>query len=159
MAIVDRKGNRLKVEVSYDGKALNDATKVWANISADAGTLSNMTGDRDIAGFNTHAGSELGYSDPSMMEFTLTVVHRNSASSTLEDFKETFNGVADSAVLDIRWAYNEGAVGALRTACKCILRTNPHTGADPGSSAPITIALTFATTPSDIHEDVVPTPP
>lgn len=155
MAIVDRKGNRLKVEMSVDGKALNDVTKVWTNISADSGTLGDPSGDRDVGAFHTHAGSELGYKDPDMIEFPLTLVHRNSTTSTLELMKETFDGTDDAAI-DIRWAYNKGAAGALRTAAKCILRTNPYTGADPSSSTPITKQLTFVTTLGDMYEDVVP---
>ena len=157
MTIVNRKGNRLLVQMSVDGKALDDVTKVWTNISADSGVLGDMSGDREIGSFETHAGSELSYKASSTYEFPLTVVHRNSTSSTLETMKETFNGAEDDEI-DIRWAYDEGAVGALRTACKCILKTNPYTGADPSSSTPITKALTFVTTPGDILEDVVPAP-
>lgn len=157
MAIVDRKGNRLKVELSFDGKALNDVTKVYSDVSADSGVLGDPSGDRDVGAFHTHAGAELSYKDPDMIEIPLTVVHRNSPTSTLELLKETWNGT-EPAEVDIRWAYDQGAEGALRTAAKCILRTNPYTGADPSSSTPVTKQLTFVTTPGDIYEDVVPAP-
>lgn len=156
MGIVDNKGNKLKVEISWDGTLAWDAVgHTWSVVSADSGVLDISGADRSFGEFKTHAGTIASYSEGGLVDINLTVVHRNATGSTLEKMLDRFDGTESEPRFFIRWAYDEGASGALRRTALVILQTNPLTGADPSSATPVTKQLTMKTTMEDIHRDAV----
>ena len=153
MSICDAQGNKLLVQYSTDAETWNDGTATWSNVSADTGMLDVSGGDRSAAEFKTFTDTIVAVDTTGVININLNVVFRNSTSSFLEFLTDTWDGTEDDC-LWLRWAYAEGAEGALRRTAQVKMLTNPFTGADASSATPVTKSLTFAT--AKINRDVVP---
>ena len=156
MSICSGDGGILKVEYSDDPSlAWNDAGHTWNNISGVTGVLDVTGGDKQAAEFRTHAGALTGLSSTGLKNINLNVAFQNASSSFLEFLTDSWDGTATTVCFFLRWSYNAGASGALRRTAKVALLTNPFTGGDPGSGAPVTKQLTFVVD-GDIERDAVP---
>jgi hypothetical protein len=156
MGICDVQGNKLKVEYSTDADSWNDSGATWTAVSDVVGMLDVTGGDKTASEYKTFSDTIAALDRPGVQNIQLTVVFQNSTSSFLETLTDTWDGT-DPECLYLRWAYNEGADGALRRTAQAAMLTNPFTGGDASSSTPVTKQLTFATT--EIHRDTVPVTP
>lgn len=155
MSICDAQGNQLLVQYSTNATTWDDVGVgvVWTNVSADSGMLDVSGGDKSAAEFKTFDGAVVAIDRSGVININLNVVFRNSVSSFLEFLTDTWDGT-ETECFFLRWAYANGAAGALRRTAEVSLLTNPFTGADASSATPISKSLTFAT--AEVHRDVVP---
>lgn len=155
MGFKDSNGADLVVEYSTDDSIpWNDVGHTWNNINAEAGTLDPSGGDRSTEAFFTFAGASVGLSDTGVIQIAMNVVFLNAATSFLEYITDTWDGTVTKTFY-LRWTYNNGASGALRRTALVACLTNPFTGGDASSGAPVTKSLTFAVD-GVIHRDAVP---
>jgi hypothetical protein len=155
MAICDVQGNKLLVEYSVNADDWDDSDADWTPVSDVVGMLDVTGGDKTASEYKTFSSTIAAIDRPGVQNIQLTVVFQNDTDSFLETLTDTWDGT-DPECLWLRWSYAEGAAGALRRTAQAALLTNPYTGGDAGSSAPVTKQLTFATT--EIHRDTVPVP-
>jgi hypothetical protein len=154
MGFTDAKGAELKVEFSDNPNlAWNSGSHVWTEISSELGKLDVSGGDKSAEEFKTFATTEISTSNPGMQNINLTAVFRNAANSFLDFMTDSWDGT-EGETFYLRWAYQKGATGAKRNTAKVRLLTNPHTGGDASSSAPVQKNLTLVT--DFIHRDTVP---
>lgn len=136
-------GASLKVEYSDDPTlAWNSGSHTWNDIRGVTGMLDVTGGDKSAEGKQTFNGIIAGLSEAGLLNVVLNVVFQNSASSFLEFLTDTYDGT-DSTCFWLRWSYNDGASGALRRTAKIALLTNPYTGGEAGSGAPVSKDLSF----------------
>lgn len=153
MGFTDAKGAELKVEFSNNPNlAWNAGGHTWEEISAEVGKLDVSGGDKQAEEFKTFASTEISTSNPGMQNIALTAVFRNALNTFLDYLTDTWDGT-EGETFYLRWAYQKGATGAKRFTAKVRLLTNPFTGGDAASSAPVTKNLTLVT--DFIHRDTV----
>jgi hypothetical protein len=150
-------GASLKVEYSDNPTlAWDSASHTWTDVRAVTGMLDVTGGDKSAEGKQTFNGLIAGLSEAGLINIVLNVVFQNSETSFLEFLTDTWDGT-DSTCFWLRWSYNEGATDALRRTAKIALLTNPFTGGDASSGAPVSKDLTFVVD-SGIYRDTVPAP-
>lgn len=157
MGFCDANGAELLVEYSDDPSLAWDAVgHTWTSVADAVGVLDVSGGDKQVAGFNTFDGTmQAGLSNRGIQNVSLTAVFENSTSSFLEYLTDTWDGTAAAgSCFFIRWSYNGGAAGALRRTAKVALLSNPFTGGDANSGAPVTKQLTLAVD-GEIQRDTV----
>lgn len=126
-------GSKLLVQYSDDPTlAWNAVGHTWNDVRDVTGMLDVTGGDKTAEGKQTFNGLIAGMSPAGLINVVLNVVFENDAASFLEFLTDTWDGT-DGECFWIRWAYNEGASGALRRTAKVALLTNPFTGGDPSS--------------------------
>ena len=147
-------GASLLVQYSDDPSlAWNSGSHTWNDVRAVTGMLDVTGGDKSAEGKQTFNGLIAGLSEAGLLNVVLNVVFQNSASSFLEFLTDTYDGTDDTCFW-IRSAYNDGASGALRRTAKVALLTNPYTGGDASSGAPVSKDLTFVVD-DGIYRDTV----
>lgn len=153
MSICDAStGNALKVEYSLSPDLdWDDVGHTWVEVTAVAGRLLPSGGDRAAEAYRTFSTNIVGVGRPGAMNIALDVVFENDEASFLETLTDKFE---DEECFYLRWAYNEGQTGALRRTAKVQVLTNPFTGGDASSAAPVVASLTLIT--DQIHRDAVP---
>lgn len=152
----DAQGQKLKVEYSEDAETWDDGTATWAEVTGVSGMLDPTGGDKTVSEYRTFGRIVAATNRPGVQNIALEVLFENDTTSFLEFLTDTFDGTKPECFF-LRWAYNEGAAGALRRTAQVKLLTNPFTGGNANSSDPLRKSLTLSTT--EIHRDVVPTPP
>ena len=153
MGFTDAKGAELKVEFSDNPNlAWNAGGHTWQEVSGELGKLDVSGGDKQAEEFKTFASTEISTSNPGMQNIALTAVFSNG-NNFLDYLTDTFDGT-EGETFYLRWAYQKGATGAKRRTAKVRLLTNPFTGGDASSSAPVQKNLTLVT--DFIHRDTVP---
>lgn len=158
MSICDSSGAELLVEYSDDPSLDWDAAgHDWEEISEAVGVLDVSGGDKTAEEFRTFGAVYAGMSGRGMMNLVMEVVFKNATNSFLEYLTDTWDGTLTKCFY-VRWAYNGGAVGALRRTAKVAMLTNPFTGGSAADGRPVTKSLTFAVD-GDIKRDTVPAPP
>jgi hypothetical protein len=149
----DVQSNKLLVQYSTNATSWNDAAATWTTVSDVSGFLEVTGGDKTAAEYKTFGGTVAAIDSPGLQNIQLDVLFQNNTASFLEMLTDRWDGTAVECFY-LRWAYNEGAVGALRRTAEVALLTNPFTGGDASSADPLRKRLTFAT--PQIHRDVVP---
>ena len=148
-------GASLLVQYSDDPSlAWNAVGHTWTDIRGVTGMLDVTGGDKAAEGKQTFNGIIAGLSEAGLLNIVLNVVFQNSETSFLEYLTDTYDGT-EAACFWLRWAYNDGAEDALRRTAKIALLTNPYTGGEAGSGAPVAKDLTFVVD-DGIYRDVVP---
>lgn len=132
----------------------DDAGHTWNDIRAEVGMLDVTGGDKQAAEYRTFSTPKAGLSKRGLSNVNLTALFENSTTSFLEFLTDTWDGTEETCFW-LRWAYDEGASGALRRTAKVALLTNPFTGGDASSGNPVTKSLTFVVD-GEIHRDTVP---
>ena len=141
-------GASLKVEYSDDPSlAWNSGSHTWNDVRGVTG------GDKSAEGKQTFDGIIAGLSAASLLNIVLNVVFQNSTTSFLEFLTDTYDGTENKCFW-LRWSYNDGASGALRRTAKVALLTNPFTGGEAGSGAPVAKDLTLVVD-DGIYRDTV----
>ncbi|MCI0726425.1 MAG: hypothetical protein L0332_06840 [Chloroflexi bacterium] len=153
MSICDSSsGAKLKVEYSADESLpWNDPGHTWVAVTDVVGRLNPAGGDLSVEEYKTFGTTEVGVDSPGMVNIELDVVFKNGTTSFLEFITDEWEA---ETCFYIRWAYNEGAGGALRRTALVRLTTNPFTGGAANSAAPVVKSLTFVT--AKINRDTVP---
>lgn len=137
-------GASLLVQYSDDPSlAWNSGSHTWNSIVDVTGMLDVSGGDKTAEEKKTFGTAVAGLSGTGLQNIILDVVFENSTSSFLEFLTDSWDGTASDECFYIRWAYNDGASGALRRTAKVALLTNPFTGGDASSGAPVSKQLTL----------------
>jgi hypothetical protein len=130
-------GSKLLVQYSTSASLdWNNVGHTWNDIRDVTGMLDVSGGDKTAEERKTFNGVKTGISQEGLINIILDVIFENDTSSFLEYLTDTWDGTS-SECFWIRWAYNAGASGALRRTAKVALLTNPFTGGDPSSGAPL----------------------
>lgn len=148
-------GSQLLIEYSDDPSlAYDDVGHTWNDVRDATGVLDVTGGDKQASEFRTHNGVKTGLSQAGLQNVNLAVVFENDAASFLEFLTDSWDGTGNVCFW-LRWSYDNGASGALRRSAKVALLTNPFTGGDPSTGAPVTKNLTFVVD-DGIYRDAVP---
>lgn len=152
MSICDANtGNALKVEYSLSADLdWDDVGHTWTAVTNVTGRLAPSGGERAMEQYRTFGTTLVGVGHPGAMNIALDVVFENDESSFLETLTDKWEA---EECFYLRWAYNEGASGALRRTAKVQILSNPYTGGDASSAAPVVASTTLAT--DTIHRDTV----
>jgi hypothetical protein len=157
MSFCDSNGAELLVQYSEDASLAWDAAgHTWQSAINAVGMLDVSGGDKSAETFYTFGGPQTGVSQRGTQNIAMNVLFKNAADSFLEFLTDTWDGT-EGKCFYLRWAYANGATGALRRTARVALLTNPFTGGDSASGAPVSKSLTFAVD-GDIKRDTVPAP-